>query len=542
MVTTRKSSILGPDAKPIEVALLSGESAGPMSMGARMIPHDQVASGLTPERLAATLRAATLGQSRAYLTLAMEMEERYLHFGSQMQTRRLAFDAIETSVEAPKGVPAKIVDAVTELVNNPLFREATSDLNDALAKGYSVVEPRWEYQGGYLQPVEYNHRDPRFFRYDDVSLSKLHLLDDTGGLGMQLAAPYFFVHEPRIRTGIPIRRGLARPAAWAFLIQSFTLQDWAAFAEVYGMPFRVGKYHPGASALDKRKLLQAVRDIANDAAAIIPEGMSIDFHEVSGNQGERVFGSLLDYVDRNVSKLVVGQTMTADDGSSLGQAKIHNEVRLDILRADCRQMGGTANSEMIQCFVAMNFGPQDQYPLVKFPVSEPEDIAALSSALKDTVPLGLRVSQRQIRSKFGLSEPEEDEDILSAPKPAAPEPPADVEPPAGRSGKKSERLAALPAGHVLGCRCRSCLSAELLAAGAGDADRDEVDDVQDEALSDWQEIADPLLEELFALAAEAGSYEEVLARLDGLRVNSGPLREKLARATAIARGLGDVKD
>ncbi len=64
-------------------------------------------------------------------------------------------------------------------------------------------------------------------------------------------------------------------------VQSFTLQDWSAFAEVYGIPFRVGEYGAGASKGEMRKLLRAVTFIAYDASAIIPESMLIEFHEVA---------------------------------------------------------------------------------------------------------------------------------------------------------------------------------------------------------------------------------------------------------------------
>lgn len=157
---------------------------------------------------------------------------------------------------------------------------------------------------------------------------------------------------------------------------------------------------PGDISKGKRTLLRAVASIANDAAAIIPIGMEIDFQEAKGSQGEAVFGGLTTYIDKAISKLVVGQTMTADDGASLGQAKIHNEVRLDILRADSRQIANTLNRDLIPFFVALNFGPQAAYPNVDMPVAEPEDVVALTTAVKALVPLGLKVSQREMRERI----------------------------------------------------------------------------------------------------------------------------------------------
>lgn len=533
MVATRRSSILGPDGQPFEVGLLSEEMAQPTRWGPRSVLLESEASGLTPERMAAIMRGANHGHARSYLTLATEMEERYMHYRSQLQVRRLAFEAIDISVSAPDGYPAKILEAVNELVEEPGFRDMCTELQDAVSKGYAVVEPIWDYRDGALKPVVYKWRDPRFFQFDLVTLEELRLADLAEWEGIPIPEGKFVRHTPRISTGVPLRRGLARPAAWAFMVQTFTLQDWSAFAEIYGIPLRVGKYGPNATNDDKRMLLYALRAIASDGAAAIPASMEFEFVTASGQHGEAVFGKLIDYLDRNVSKLVVGNTMSSDEGSSLGQAKVHNEVRHDILRADGRQTASTVNRDLIAWFVALNFGPQAEYPKVAFPVAQPEDVAALSNAVSMLVPQGLKVSQREIRGRLGLSEPEAGEDLLlppAAPVVDAPKPGKPPEP-----GQAPSQLSLRSP-----CTCPSCGGTATL--GAKDptlaGDEDAIDLVMSDELADWQEIADPMLEQIFAMAAEEDSYEGVLRRLDGLRLDSGPLQERLARSTAIARGIG----
>jgi phage gp29-like protein len=533
-------ALLGPDGLPINKALLSKEIAAPTVAGVRRIHEERVATGLTPDRLGRILRDAQDGNHRDYLTLAEEMEERYMHYASQLQTRRLAIEGTEFSLDVPAGVPAKIADFVTSLKEDPEFLSAAAALTDGIAKGYSVVEMMWEYQEGALRPVQYEWRDPRFFQFDRLSGRQLRLAVDGSIDGEDLPQGKFLRHVPQSRMGLPVRRGVARIAAWAFIVQSFALQDWAAFAEVYGLPLRVGKYHAAATEAEKRTLLRAVASIANDAAAIIPDGMEIDFHEVTGSRGEAVFGGLLDYIDRNISKVVVGQTMTADDGASLGQAKIHNEVRLDILRADCRQEAITIGRDLIRVAVDLNYGPQAVYPTLIRHVADPEDVAALSEAVAKLVPQGLRVSQRQMLEKLGLSEPGAGEDIL-APAAAAPAAsPAPAPPPAPVPGRKPARLAA----HVDGCRCGGCLRTALLAAEPA-AERDgvaAVDRMLEEALAEWQDITDPLLAPLGAALAQATSFEQVLAILRERGPDATRLAERLAIATATARGIGDVMD
>lgn len=546
MVTPRKP-ILGPDGEPIDTSLLSQEVATATFGGARSVLADAVASGLTPEGLAAVLKRATIGEIRAYLTLAEEMEERYLHYASQVQTRRLAIEGTEISLQVPDGVPAKIADAVHELIADPGFLDAMGALTDGIAKGFAVVEPIWEYEAGLLRPVAYRWRDPRFFQFDRLSMTELRLAVDGNLDGVPLPKAKFIVHAPRAKTGIPIRRGFARAAAWAFLIQQFTLKDWAAFCEVFGMPLRLGKYHSGASEADKKTLLRAVAGFSSDAAAIIPQGMEIEFIERKALEGSS-FEKLVDYLDRNISKLVVGQTMTADKGASLAQAKVHNQVRLDIQRADCGQLAHTANSQLVRLFVAMNFGPQAAYPSIEMPVAEPEDTAALANAVEKLVPLGLKVSQKELRGKLGLSEPAAGEDLLTPPA-AAPAGPIEV-----RTGAGSRQPArpAIASAHHGGCACPSCRPART-EAGTSALAADprtgvdveaELDQLLEEQLADWEELADPLLAPLRQALARAHSFDELqalLAEASG-RIDGSKLAERLARLTAIARGLGDATD
>lgn len=546
-----RPQLLGPDGRPIDRTLLAKEVAAPTVMGVRATHHEAVASGLKPERLAHVLRQAQLGNARDYLTLAEEMEERYLHYASQVQTRRLAIESVTPAVESPKGMDARITDAVHELLDDAGLLDTIGELTDGIAKGYAVVEPVWEYQRKLLRPVEFKPRDQRFFQFDRVSLRELRLARDGSLDGDPIEKPTFIVHMPRSKSGIPIRRGFARAACWAFMLQSFALKDWAAFAEIYGVPFRVGKYHPGASEGDKRALLRAVASIANDAAAIIPQGMEIEFVEAEGAKGEAVFGGLLEYLDKQVSKLVVGQTMTADDGASMAQAEVHNKVRIDIMQADCRQLANTLNRDLIPWFVAINFGPQDAYPRLTLPVPEPEDLKELTEGVARLLPYGLKVGQSQMREKLGLSAPEEGDELLGIGKGEAPplNPPSkafkEPVPPAQDKPKPAGLSADGGFAHPRGCACTGCRAfAALAAEGQGLDVEAELETLFAAETADWEEVTDPMFAKLRAGLAKANSYDELIAMLPEIAGQGGgeQLAERLGRLTAIARGLGDVAD
>jgi phage gp29-like protein len=44
------------------------------------------------------------------------------------------------------------------------------------------------------------------------------------------------MHYPRLKSGLPLRNGLARLVAVMYMLKSFTVRDWWAFAEKFGIP------------------------------------------------------------------------------------------------------------------------------------------------------------------------------------------------------------------------------------------------------------------------------------------------------------------
>lgn len=213
-----QSKIVGPDGEPIQYEVLDKEISAGGVTGIRQPWHGGVADNLGPERLAAILRSAADGNNYDYLTLAEEMEERDGHYASVLSTRKLALAGLEVRVDSfsDDAKDVEIADAVRGIVDMPGFGEMVFDLTDALGKGYSVSEIVWDRSGKVWVPERFEHRDPRFFCWDRNTGRELRLLDDADPANGIALAPYkFVVHQPKLRSGLPVRGGLARLAAAA---------------------------------------------------------------------------------------------------------------------------------------------------------------------------------------------------------------------------------------------------------------------------------------------------------------------------------------
>ena len=151
---------------------------------------------------------------------------------------------------------------------------------DAVGKGFAVCEIVWDVSESQWMPEQLLYRLPQWFRYDWETGMRLQRRDDTHQW-VDLEPGKFVVHRNQAKSGLPIRDGLARAAAWAWAFKNFGIRDWLRFVEAYGHPLRLGKFHRGATDAEQSTLYRAVRNIASDAAAIVPEGMAIEFVESS---------------------------------------------------------------------------------------------------------------------------------------------------------------------------------------------------------------------------------------------------------------------
>lgn len=448
--------------RPIERRTLTEEVAGASVTGVRSILSTHPTTGIAPERMASILREAeTPGGASDYLELAEEMVERYLHYLGVLQTRRRAVAQIGVEILPASDSPADVAvaDTVREFFDRPTLELELFDVLDSVGKGFSVSEIVWETSARQWMPARLIHRLPQWFDFDQDTGARLQRRGDGGGDWRDLEPYKFVTHVAPAKSGLPIRGGIARAAAWCWLFANYGLKDWVRYVESYGQPLRIGKYHAAATKEQIAVLKRAVRDIAADSSAVIPEEMVVEFvtDTVSGAGRSAVFADLQRYLDSQISVVVLGQTLTTEQGQSgsyaLGQ--VHDRVRRDIERSDGRQLAATLRRDVAMPIARLNHGPDANCPHVRIEREDRADLDLVSRALERLVPLGLDVSADQVRALLGLPPPRDSDDVLKPPAP----------------GVAAARL--------------------LAAARAADAE-DAIDAATARALDGWRPMLDPL--------------------------------------------------
>ena len=208
-----------------------------------------------------------------------------------------------------------------------------------------------------------------------------------------------------------------RVVSWMYLFKNYDIKDWVSFCEVFGMPLRLGKYDASASEDDKKQLMEAIISLGTDAAGIVPSSTMIEFIESQKTTSVEIYEKLARYCDEQISKAILGQTLTSDSGGgSYAQSKTHDEVRHDLTVADAKALAVTIRRDIIR--------PLANIPFFGFDCHEVEDQKEVVEIYRTLAcDMGLEIPKSHVYKKFNIPKPEDGEEVLRPPQAAVAEQP-----------------------------------------------------------------------------------------------------------------------
>ena len=386
---------------------------------------------LTPQKLYQIMEAAELGYLLPQSDLFTDMEEKDGHIFAEMSKRKRVLLTLDWDVLPPRDASAserKLAAWVRDTLQDmTFFEDMLLDALDAVGHGFSALEITWSRIEAMWLPTALTRRPQRWFMtpWDDRDNIRLRGMEV---MGTPLWPFGWVLHKHRAKSGYIARSGLHRILAWPYLFKNYGVRDLMELLEIYGLPLRVGKYPAGATADEKAALLRAVTGIGHNAAGIIPQEMLIEFQEAASTSGHSPHLSLIDYMERTQSKVILGGTLTSQaDGKSSTHAlgNVHNEVRHDLMVSDARQLEATLTRDLIYPIVALNKGVTDirRLPRLTFETREPEDLKMYADSLPKLVAMGLPIPVGWAREKLSIPTPDGDEPILTIPQPLQTLPP-----------------------------------------------------------------------------------------------------------------------
>jgi len=337
------------------------------------------------------------------------------HAGAVLQSR--SFSVISKDWEILPGedtAPAeKITEFVKDALKNTNFNQMRQELLQAILYGFYVSEVIWEIKNGNILPRRIRAKHPRRFSF--TTDRQLRLLTPQNMIEGEPVPDRKFIRFTYGSSDNPYGKGLGQKLWWPVWFKKHGIKFWMVFLEKFGMPTAVGKYPSGTEPDQQSALLDAIDAIQNEAGVKIPDTMAIDLLEAT-RSGNVTYESLCEYMDKQISKAVLGQTATTEGTpGKLGNEDAQNETRQDVMEADAGLLDECMNNSLIKWITDYNFPGVSNYPRLHTRTEEEKDLKPLADRDKIIITdmgMGKRIPETYISETYNIPLANDNEAVI----------------------------------------------------------------------------------------------------------------------------------
>jgi phage gp29-like protein len=410
--------------------------------------NERIGGNLTPEQVSTIMREADDGYIWRLVDLADESRQRDCHLQSILFSREASVAQLSWQVTpaSDRRTDKKIAAWCTEWLKGfgadhtgPDPRDLPnliSHLQGAVYYGHATAQILWERRDGKVIPVGAEPVHARRFCYEPMH-GQLRFWDNNGPIafpGQDLLEKYpghFLQYRPRVNGGVATREGLMRVLMWAALFRNWALRDWLRLAELAWKPWRIGSYQKGntdskrnASKEDIRDLRQAISKLTTTGAAALPDTVSmiVKYAEGGGSISKGLHMELCAYLASEMSKAVLGSTLTVEQGRVGSQAlgREHAKRTDTWTEWDARNVSAVLRRMLLAVAVRANYGRHVLIPTFDLITEDAQDFESTARAFLYLRQAGLRIAASDPRDRLGLSTPADGDELLDGPAPLGP--------------------------------------------------------------------------------------------------------------------------
>ena len=317
-----------------------------------------------------------------------------------MQQRILAQLSREWYVEAggEREIDRACADFITAQFRKINFDDLSRKMMLGVFYGYSVAECLWEQSENQIRLQAIKVRNPRRFGFNPDQ--ELVLKTRSNPQGEPLPEQKFWLFRAGSdHDDTPYGRGLGYWLYWPVWFKRNFIRFWSQHAERFAAPTLAGRYPANLSEPDKQKLLETLDSMRGRASMAIPENMAIEILETSRQVGGD-YDQFIQRMDQAISKIILSQTMTTDQGASHAQAKVHHSVRDELVKADADLLCQSLNQSVIAWLSEWNFPNANPPRLWRKCTEEPDDETRVRID-QGLYAMGYRPSPELVAERYG---------------------------------------------------------------------------------------------------------------------------------------------
>lgn len=192
--------------------------------------------------------------------------------------------------------------------------------------------------------------------------------------------------------------GLLEKAAAYTILKRHSWGSWDEFEELFGIPIRIAKIASQSETV-KNEVAGWLEDMGSAPYGVFPIGTEVDIKENSKTDAFNVFYKKIEALDKELSKLVLHQTMTTENGSSKAQGSVHENTLGEVIYADEKKMRAFLNRRLVPAMRKLGYNIPDNAKIIVEKTTDPNKQIDIDGVLLKN---GVKLSKNYIEETYGV--------------------------------------------------------------------------------------------------------------------------------------------
>jgi phage gp29-like protein len=329
------------------------------------------------------------------------------HIFSVVQSRKSAVLAMEYEILTDDKEKQEFIYETFSKID---LKGLISEILDAPLFGYKPIELYWDFQEGKVILQNAIGKPPFWFDFDNKGRLKYY----SNGAFEFVPNKKFILVQHNATYDNPYGHALLTNCLRPYIYKKGALQLWAEFVQKYGSPFLIGKAETNVNPEQLAKLNELLQDAKRNFTIATSSTFDISTLEVDRNSASALFEGFISFLNSEISKTILSQTLTTEQGKtgSYAMSQTHLQIRQDIVDAD-KSMVEQALNEIIRLLIDFNYS-DGIYPILR--LYEETDVDMLVAQRDQILSQIIDFTDTYIKNTYGLSD--DDFKMKAVPTPA----------------------------------------------------------------------------------------------------------------------------
>jgi hypothetical protein len=223
---------------------------------------------------------------------------------------------------------------------------------------------------------------------------KVLLSDINGNSGLDISN----VDDVLVYANFYSNIGILEKAAVYTILKRHSWGSWDEFEELFGIPIRIAKIASQSETV-KNEVAGWLEEMGSAPYGVFPLGTEVEIKENTKTDSFNVFYMKIQALDKELSKLILHQTMTTENGSSRSQGEVHENTLSEVTVSDRKKMLSFLNKRLVPAMRKLGYKiPENAKIITEKTIVAKDQIEIDSELMKN----GYVLKQTYIERTYGV--------------------------------------------------------------------------------------------------------------------------------------------